>query len=94
MAKNKRGKVKVNLDKERTLYFDLNALCLLEENGINITDLQNGVKMSQVRAILWAGLVHEDPELTLEAVGALVTADCLEEVSTAIGEAFSAGGKK
>lgn len=94
MANNKRGQVKVKLDKERTLFFDLNALCALEEQGVNIADLEGGVKMSQVRAILWAGLKHEDAELTIEGVGALVTADNLEEVSTAIGKCFSANGKK
>lgn len=90
----KRGQIKLTLDKERTLYFNLNALVEIEELGIDLTKLSEGVKMSQVRAIIWAGLRHEDKDLTLEEVGELITPDNLPAVSEAIGKAFSSNGKK
>lgn len=94
MSNTKRGKVKITLDKERNIYFDLNALVRLEELGVDVATLGNGVKMSQIRAILFAGLMHEDKELTLEEVGALVTMENMSEVSEAIGKAMQANGKK
>lgn len=94
MSNSKRGKVKITLDKERTLFYDLNALVALEDQGIEVAKVSEGVKMSQVRGILWAGLIHEDKELTLEEVGSLVTIDNIQEVSDAIGTAFSTNGKK
>lgn len=93
-ANVKRGQVTINLDKERVLFYNLNALCALEEMGVNIADLGTAVKMSQVRAILWAGLKHEDADLTLEDVGELITMDNINEVSEAISAAFSTKGKK
>lgn len=93
-ANVKRGQVKINLDKERTLFFNLNALCALEDMGINIAAIGDTVKMTQVRAILWAGLRHEDDELTLEDVGEFITMENIGEVSEAITAAFSSTGKK
>lgn len=94
MSNSKRGKVTLTLDKERTLFYDLNALVALEEQGIDIAKINEGIKMSQVRGILWAGLIHEDKELTLEEVGSMVEVDNLQAVSDAINKAFSTNGKK
>ncbi len=94
MKNTKRGQVTISLDKERTLFYDLNALVALEEHGIDVAKIGEGVKMSQIRGILWAGLIHEDKELTLEEVGSMVTTDNLQDVSEAIGKAFSTNGKK
>lgn len=94
MSNTKRGQVTLVLDKERTLFYDLNALVNLEELGVDISKLQDGVQMSHVRAILWAGLVHEDKELTLEDVGAFVTIDNINEVSEKLTVAFNSNGKK
>ncbi|MGV2685135.1 hypothetical protein GNF82_12120 [Clostridium perfringens] len=95
MATNsKRGKVKITLDKERTLYFNLNALVSLEEQGVDVSKLDQGIKMSQIRGILWAGLIHEDADLTMDQVGEMVDFDNIEEVSKAISAAFSSTGKK
>lgn len=82
-----REPVKITLDRERTLRFDLNAMCLLEERG----GLEPG-KMatpSGLRFLLYAGLRHEDPDLTEEKVGALVDMDRLEEISEAVSRALS-----
>lgn len=93
-ANVKRGQVTINLDRERVLFYNLNALCALEEQGINVANLGEAVKMTQVRAILWAGLTHEDAALTLEEVGELITMENIQEVSEAITLAFSSKGKK
>lgn len=85
--------VPITLDKDRTLKFDLNAFCLAEEKSK--TSLQEIVdrdrmSMTELRAYLWAGLVHEDADLTLEQVGALVSLANMGEVGAKILEAISA----
>lgn len=63
--------VTIDLDRPRTLRYGLNAMVALEERGIILgkTDLE---KPSTIRALLWAGLIHEDPSLTEEQVGEMV----------------------
>lgn len=70
------GYTKIILDKERHLRLDLNAMCLFEEitgksliNANAAIDLQSAVN---IRALLYACLKHEDPNLTLEQVGAMI----------------------
>lgn len=71
--------------KTRRLAYDLNALCALEDHGgIDQTGSPKGL-----RAMLWAGLLHEEPDLSLDDVGRLVTLDRIEEIATAVGEAMS-----
>ena len=67
----RRTPVKIELDgKERTLKFDLNALCLFEETAKQgITEALRQRSMSAIRALIWAGLIHEDPMLTIDDVG-------------------------
>ena len=67
-------RIPVVLDRPRTLLFDFNALALFEEaTGLSV--LAGGMTVGSVRelrAFLWAGLRHEDPDLTLEDVGRMV----------------------
>jgi len=67
-------KVPLRLDRERTLLLSFNALCKAEEiTGMNL--LAGEVVFSSLRvlrALLWAGLLHEDPLLTVEEVGDLI----------------------
>lgn len=67
----RRKPVTIELDgRERTLKYDLNALCLFEEQaGIGITEALTKPRMSSIRALLWAGLIHEDALLTVDDVG-------------------------
>jgi hypothetical protein len=82
--------------RERTLRYDLNALALIEEQtGRPVTQLSDlDVDMRTVRALLWAGFVHEAPELTLQEVGSwfgpggMSLLDAMQHVTTALGEAF------
>lgn len=83
--------------KTRNLKFGYNALCALEGAlGIPISDigkkLVGSVDLRTVRGLVWAGLIHESPEMTLDEVGNMLNDDLarLGEVSTKVGDAFAA----
>lgn len=89
--------------KERHLRYDFNALIAIEETlGIPIDSLESVLtgpmrKLSMIRGILWAGLVHEDKALTQEDVGALLDLSNMEKMATAIvaavGDSLSGDGE-
>jgi hypothetical protein len=85
-------KVPIILDKERHLVYDLNAYAELEDYFGSVEkaleELEKG-KMKTLRAVLWAGLVHEDEALTIKDVGGLIDANNLQEVVEAIGNSLS-----
>lgn len=84
--------VTIQLDKERHIKFNLNALILAEKlTGTKMTDLgKNGdFDMAFLRGMLCAGLNHEDKELTVDQVGDMIDFDNLEEVTSKLGEAMS-----
>lgn len=90
--------VKITLDKERTLFLDLNAMIAFEEAaGKRFQDasLQKG-KMSprDLRAMLWACLIHEDDALTEKQVGSWITAGNMVEITSKLNEAFEASMPK
>lgn len=73
---HKPKEVKIMLDKERTYILDLNAYfeldMLYEEKEKTYHHIEADLlKMRPyaIRAFLWAGLLHEDTDLTLEFVG-------------------------
>lgn len=85
--------VKVKLDRERTLQYNLNALALIEEKYGDIqkaAELVNEGKISVLRTVLWAGLIYEDKALTELQVGDMVDITNLEAIAEAIGQAFGA----
>lgn len=85
--------VKIVLDKERNLYFNLNSLEIIEElTGKTIDKITENLNMKSLKAIVYAGLIHEDKSLTVEAVGDMIGFNDISRVSEAIGEAF--GGLK
>lgn len=89
----KKKMVKITLDKERNLYFNLNSLEIIEElTGKSIDKITENMNMKSLKAIVYAGLVHEDKSLTVEAVGEMIGFDDISRVSEAIGQAF--GGLK
>lgn len=91
--KKQRKMVTINLDKERNLYFTLNSLEIIEElTGKTIDKLSEGMTIGMLKAVVYAGLVHEDKELTVDAVGEMIGFEDIEMISNAIGEAF--GGLK
>lgn len=86
-----RVKVQLRLDRVRTLVLSFNALCRAEEvTGINF--LMGDFTFSSVRvlrALVWAGLIHEDPSLTLEGVGDMIEEAGTDNVGNAIIEAYA-----
>jgi len=60
--------------KKRTLRFDINALADFEqETGMGFGQLMaTRAVFATARALLWAGLKHEDRTLTVEKVGTLL----------------------
>lgn len=82
---------------ERTweLKYDLNALAALKQKcGINLLNPDTTQDFDGdpvvVRALLWAGLIHADRLLDLEAVGAWVDMSNVVEVATKAAEALQA----
>lgn len=81
----------ITLDKVRHLKFDFNALALAEkETGKNLLKGEAWVDMNagDIRAFLWAGLLWEDPQLTLETVGSLIHPGNAGEVGKDLQAAF------
>lgn len=69
--------VPIVLDKPREIRYPFNSLCFLEDTlGLPIADigeaLGGAVKLGTIRALLFAGLIDEDPTLTLKKVGDLI----------------------
>lgn len=84
--------VKITLDKERTLLFDLNAFACLEEEYGSIDEALDALakgKVKALRAIVWAGLQHEDDSLTVKDVGKFLTLADLQRVAEAVNEALT-----
>lgn len=76
----------------RHLVYDFNAIAVTEElTGINLLeciDLQN-LTAAKYRALLYSTLLKENPDITLEQVGALVRFDTLPAVTVALVEAWT-----
>jgi len=82
----------IKLDRERTLRIDANALADAEEKlGAPILEKigRGRLGIREIRALLWAGLCHEDAELTLERAGDFITAESLTRISKALNGALN-----
>lgn len=91
----------VQLDRPRRLRYDLNALCALQDLlgddfGTFTEELpkdgdadQKPISLRNVRALLWAGLVHEDATLTVQDVGRLVGMADMSTVTEALTRAMT-----
>lgn len=89
----KQTAVSIKLDKQRKLKYTFNAFCELEDvlgrPLSEISEIMDGFKLKDLRAMLWAGLLHESPDLTLEEAGELMDkASSLEEVAEAVVKAM------
>lgn len=84
--------VTVELDKARNLRYGMNALVKVEElTGKPITklDLEN-ISIRDLRTIVYAGLFHEDKDLTPDKVGNLIDEySDINIVAAKLGEAFN-----
>lgn len=93
LANKQKGFVSIKLDKQRKLKFTFNALCELEDLlGKGLPELEGNIRFKDLRALVWAGLLHEfeeDAEWTPEKSGELIDkADGIKDVSDAVSEAI------
>lgn len=84
--------VTIELDKARNLRYGLNALVKIEEligKPITVIDLSR-LSISDLRNIVFAGLMHEDKELTSEKVGDLIDEySDIATVASKVADAFT-----
>ena len=83
--------IPIELDKKRNLMLDLNAMVNFEEaTGKNVLqgDSLNNLSAKDLRALLWACLLHEDKDLTLEQVGGMIHSGNMEAVANKLTAAW------
>lgn len=78
--------VTIELDKPRTLRYGMNALIKIEElTGKNLTKLDlDSISVKDLRTIVYAGLFHEDKDLTPEKCADLI--DEYSDITTVAGK--------
>lgn len=95
-----KASVLINLDKPRTLRFNMTALSLIEDtynkpiSDIFKNDLAKEFTIRKLATFLWAGLRHEDKELTAEKIieffdDAENPAEKMKEASEVLGKAMT-----
>lgn len=101
MAEKPNGEYTIKIDDEKyTLFYDMNALAELEEvTGKGIGEFQKmfqreeDIRISNFRALFWAGLLHENEDLTIKEAGKILSKMARHDFSGAvekIGLAFAA----
>ena len=83
--------VSITLDRKRNLLLDLNAMVSFEEaTGKNLLQgiTPDNLSAKDLRGLLWACLLHEDKELTLEKVGEMVHSGNMESIATKLSSAW------
>jgi len=72
--------------KTRTLLLDFNALADFEEaTGVNV--LQTGFDefgARHMRALIWAGLLHEEPDVTIRQVGSWLSGANMKSIMESV----------
>jgi hypothetical protein len=77
--------ITINLDKPRKLKFDLNAMAAYEDStGKSAFTIGEDISAKSIRALLWASLIHEDSELTIEDVGSMIHTGNMQEITQKI----------
>jgi len=78
--------------KERHLVFDFNAICVAEKvSGVNLLKAAvSEINATNIRGLLYAALLRDDPKLTLDEVGSWSSFKNLANVHTAITTAWFA----
>jgi hypothetical protein len=83
--------VPIELDKPRTLWMNFNAMAKFEEvTGKNLFKSMAEPSASDLLALVWASLTHEDKDLTIEQVGEFVDLSNMEYVTSKLLEAWGA----
>lgn len=92
----------VKLDKVRNFRYNMRALTLIEKafkKNIASVNFEN-LTIEETMTIVWAGLVHEDKDLTVEGLIDLIDdngiklAEIVGAMTDAISEAFGEGGEE
>lgn len=90
--KAKDVKIKLSDGVERTLKYDLNALAEMEDKYGSVDAAFAALDTNSIKAVrfvLWAGLIHEDENLTERQVGSLIDLRYLNDLMGTLGEAFT-----
>lgn len=90
-VKSKAVKITLNDGVEREIKFTLNAMAELEDRYGSVDEAfaqldKNSIKA--LRCVLWAGLIHENPDLTEQQVGNLIDLTYMHELMSSLGTAF------
>lgn len=65
--------ITIQADKARNLRYTFNSLMTLEENlDRPITEIGNNISFKDINVLVWAGLLHEDKDLTREQAGDII----------------------
>lgn len=88
--------ISFELDKTRNLRYGMQALIKIEERlgkSFAKIDFESDMKYSDLAIIIWAGLEHEDKDLTIDKVTELIDEysdiqTALTKMSEAMAEAF------
>ena len=83
--------VKITLDRERTMRFDMNAMVDFEAvSGKNVLKMNwQTMNITDIRSLLWACLHGEDKSLTLEGAGSILSLATLDELTAKLQEAIN-----
>ena len=76
---------------EREIRFTLNAMAEMEDKYGSIDEAFKALDDGSIKAarfILWAGLLHNDENLTEQQVGNLIDMDCLNDIFETMSEAL------
>ena len=86
--------VQIELDKVRNLRYGLMAMSIIEEKfdkAMSLIDFSK-LKIKELATIVYAGLIHEDKELTVEKVLELLDQySDIKKINEAMLKAISAG---
>lgn len=88
--------VDIELDKPRTMYMNMRSLKLIQkEIGMSVTELGEAMESNQVgidviSVMIWAALVHEDPQLKVDDVDNMLDGNTLNKATEAAMKAFAA----
>lgn len=85
--------VGITLDKPRTLRYSGRSLRAIEkETGKNVLkgEIGGNLNFTELVVLVWAGLLHEDPDLDLDDAADLVDPARIEEIADAMNEALKA----
>lgn len=84
--------VTITLDKERHLKYTLNSFAEMEEKYGSVETALKEVeanKLTAIRFMIWAGLIHEDENLTEKQVGNIIGMDDMQVLAEKLTQAMA-----